>query len=277
MFFYGGLKALKIFCLGLGAAAAFTASLRAELPAADEGGARSGGGCRYIAAAEDGGQAKDLRSLKAEGIKAYARLQVLIEYYFMQSGRYPHSLESLERSFNTGLPKDAPKIVLGPEPVSGLPFVYEPAEDHCSYALKMPKPELYADYLPNLSSIDWAWLRFAAEGKRLERLAVQCTENIEALATRCEIYAKDHNKAYPANLAALKPVYMPRELVCPVEGKPYIYTLNKGGYTISCPCPNGHGLGGFMYDSEKGLKIEELKAEDLKTEDLKTKDLKTEP
>ncbi|MBQ7501211.1 hypothetical protein IJT93_00650 [bacterium] len=254
-------KAFRTVCLGLGAAAALAAPLRAELSESGGSGCLNGGGAYMADASGSAGQTKDLRSLRAEGIKAYARLQVLIEYYFMQSGRYPHSLESLEKSFNAGLPKDAPRVALGNEPASGLPFIYEPVRDYCSYTLKMPKPELYAEYLPALSNIDWAWLRFAAEGKRVERLAVQCTENIEALATRCELYAKDHNKAYPANLAALKPVYMPRELFCPVDGKPYVYILNKGGYTISCPSPNGHGLGNFTYNSEKGLQIEELKTE----------------
>lgn len=197
-------------------------------------------------------------SPKAAGIQAYARLQVLIEYYFMQSGRYPSSLEALERSFNLGLPASAPKVDLGKDPLSGKPFLYTPSEDLRYYTLALPEPQLYEREVPILHAIDWGWLAIAAEGKRLERQALECTRSIEGLATLCELYAKDHQKAFPANLESLRPRYMPRELRCPASGKPYRYTFRSGGYMISCPQPQAHGLADFTYDSEKGLIIKEL-------------------
>ncbi|MGM9998421.1 MAG: hypothetical protein ACI38Q_03345 [Candidatus Bruticola sp.] len=192
-------------------------------------------------------------SPKACGIRAYARLQVLIEYYFMESGLYPVSLQSLERSFNTGLPTDAPKVILGTDPLSGKPFVYQVSEDRHHYTLSVPEPEKYGSDLPTLETIDWGWLMLAAEGKRIERLLSDCTRNINELATACEIYAKDHNKAFPAKLESLRPQYMFRELRCPASSKPYIYTFRRGGYTIECPEPRRHGLGSIKYDSDRGL------------------------
>lgn len=194
-----------------------------------------------------------------DGFKAISRLQVLIEYYFMQSGRYPASLEALNKSLNSGLPEDAPKVVIFPDPKTQEPFVYEVSEDRCSYKLSFPKPELYEGHVGVLTSIDWGWLRFAAEGKRIERITMDCTRNVEALATRCELYAKDHDKVFPDNLTSLIPRYMPRELICPGCGDKYNYVSKGKSYSISCPHPEVHGLGGFTYDSEKGLQLKELK------------------
>lgn len=192
-------------------------------------------------------------SRKALGLRAYARMQVLIEYYFMESGLYPVSLKTLEHSFNVGLPADAPKVVLENDPLSGKPFVYEVSKDRRHYTLSMPEPAKYGQDIPQLETIDWGWLLLAAEGKRMERLLSDCTRNINELATACEIYAKDHNKAFPAKLEALRPQYMFRELRCPASGKPYIYVFRRGGYTIECPESNKHGLGSVKYDSDKGL------------------------
>ena len=192
-------------------------------------------------------------SQKALGIQAYARLQVLIEYYFMESGLYPVSLKTLEHSFNVGLPADAPKVVLGDDPLSGKPFVYTVSKDRRHYTLALPEPARYGNDIPSLETIDWGWLLLAAEGKRIERLLSDCTRNINELATACEIYAKDHNKAFPAKLENLRPQYMFRELRCPASGKPYVYVFRRGGYTIECPEANKHGLGSIKYDSDKGL------------------------
>lgn len=202
--------------------------------------------------ASENGEAKKL-SQKALGIQAYARLQVLIEYYFMESGLYPVSLKTLEHSFNVGLPADAPKVILGNDPLSGKPFVYTVSKDRRHYTLALPEPAKYGSDIPSLETIDWGWLLLAAEGKRIERLLSDCTRNINELATACEIYAKDHNKAFPAKLEALRPQYMFRELRCPASGKPYVYVFRRGGYTLECPEANKHGLGAIKYDSDKGL------------------------
>lgn len=194
-------------------------------------------------------------SQKALGMRAYARLQVLIEYYFMESGLYPVSLKALEHNFNVGLPADAPKVTLGDDPLSGQPFVYNVSKDRRHYTLALPEPAKYGQDIPSLETIDWGWLLLAAEGKRIERLLSDCTRSINELATACEIYAKDHNKAFPAKLEALRPQYMARQLRCPASGKTYIYVFRRGGYTIECPDAHKHGLGGLKYDSDKGLLI----------------------
>ena len=215
-------------------------------------------------------------SQKALGLRAYARLQVLIEYYFMESGLYPVSLKTLEHSFNVGLPADAPKVVLGNDPLSGKPFVYSVSKDRRHYTLSLPEPAKYGQDIPSLETIDWGWLLLAAEGKRIERLLSDCTRNINELATACEIYAKDHNKAFPAKLEALRPQYMFRELRCPASGKPYIYVFRRGGYIIECPEAHKHGLGSLKYDSDKGLLVTSADSENAqgtqKTETTSTTD-----
>ena len=45
-----------------------------------------------------------------DGLQAMSRLQAMIEYYFIETGAYPSSLEALERSFNKGLPEEAVKV-----------------------------------------------------------------------------------------------------------------------------------------------------------------------
>lgn len=204
-----------------------------------------------VSAAADG-------SVKAEGIRAYARMQVLIEYYFMNAGIYPASLEALEHSLNSELPADASRVKIEKEPVSGKPFIYTVSKDRHSYTLSLPNPEVYGRDVPSLRQIDWGWMFWAAEARRIERQTMGCMKSIEALATECEIYAKDHGKAFPAALEDLRPQYMPKLLLCPGCGKPYEYVLRRGGYFISCPDAASHGLSKFGYDSEKGLLIEEL-------------------
>lgn len=193
-----------------------------------------------------------------QGVKDLARLQALIEYYYIEAGMYPRSIEALVHSFNVGLPESAPKVLVGPDPVTGQPFFYKPAEDYQSYTLTVSDATKYGDNAVVLSQVDWAWVSIAAKQRRIERLGIECAENLDALATRVELYAKDHNKAFPADLEALKPRYLPRTLACPTCGKPYQYQLAQKLFTISCPNPEAHRLKRFCYQSDKGLLIEEL-------------------
>ena len=212
-------------------------------------------------------------SERAAGLRAYARLQALIEYYFMENGFYPASLEALEAGLNMRvfsaetkktvslLPKDAPMVTLGNDPVTGKPFVYTVSSDGRSYTLSLPEPKKYGNDVPELCQVDWGWLAVAAEGKRVRRITANCAHNLEELAALCEFYAKDHKKAFPPNFEALRPQYMPEKVRfprCPACNLEYVYEFRRGGYTIACPDPHKHGLAGLKYDSEKGLMYAEF-------------------
>ncbi|MCR5661996.1 MAG: hypothetical protein K6G50_07695 [bacterium] len=192
-----------------------------------------------------------------DGLQAMSRLQAMIEYYFIETGAYPSSLEALERSFNKGLPEEAVKVKIPVDPISSQPFVYKLSPDRRVYLLSLPDPSLYGNNAFELRPVDWAWMAEATRLRRMERVLLDCTHSMELIANRIELYAKDHENVFPDNLAALRPRYMPKALVCPGCGLEYVYERKGKGYLLSCPEPIRHGLKTFTYDSEKGLKVEE--------------------
>ena len=212
------------------------------------------GGASPIFAQEGGWQ---------DGLRQMARLQSLIEYYYMESGVYPVSLEAIEQGFNGMVKEPSMKVVVPVDPVTSKPFVYEVDNSRQTYTLSLPDPMSYGGHAITLTPVDWGWLAIAANQRRVERLTLECTHNIEILATRTEMYAKDHNGQFPANLNALKPRYMPRIFTCPSMGMDYVYSLQPDkGYTIACPNPQSHGLERFIYNSEKGVDMKPLEATD---------------
>ncbi|MDO5295530.1 MAG: hypothetical protein Q4F00_02650 [bacterium] len=212
------------------------------------------GGTRLASAQSSGWQA---------GLQQMARLQSLIEYYYMESGVYPVSLEAIEQGFNGMVTEPSMKVVIPVDPVTSKPFVYEVDNSRQTYTLSLPDPMSYGGHALTLTPVDWGWLSIAANQRRVERLTLECTHNIEILATRTEMYAKDHDGKFPPNLGALKPRYMPRIFTCPSMGMDYVYSLQpEKGYTISCPNPQSHGLERFTYNSEKGVDMKPLAATD---------------
>ncbi len=193
-----------------------------------------------------------------DGLQAMSRLQAMIEYYFIETGAYPSSLEALERSFNKGLPEEAVKVKIPVDPISSKPFVYKLSPDRRVYLLSLPDPSLYGNNAFELRPVDWAWMAEATRLRRMERVLLDCTHSMELIANRIELYAKDHENIFPENLAALRPRYMPKALVCPGCGLEYVYERKGKGYLLSCPDPSRHGLEVFTYDSEKGLNVKEI-------------------
>lgn len=193
-----------------------------------------------------------------DGLQAMSRLQAMIEYYFIETGVYPSSLEVLERSFNKGLPAEAVKVKIPCDPLTSKPFVYKLSADRRAYLLSLPEPALYGNNAFELRPVDWAWMAEATRLRRMERVLIECTHNMEIIANRIELYAKDHENVFPESLASLRPRYMPKTLVCPGCGAEYVYEKNGKGYLLSCPEPSRHGLEVFTYDSEKGLNVKEL-------------------
>ena len=193
-----------------------------------------------------------------EAVTRMSRLQALLEYFYMETGEYPPSLDALERSFNHGLPEGAPKVVVPVDPASSKPFRYELAQDGQRYRLAPPSPEAYGANAVVFESIDWGWMAALARQRRAEQLALECKYNIEGLATSCEMYAKDHGGKFPAQLDELVPKYIPRHPVCPLTGKNYSLVPGASGYFVSCPNPQNHGLKKFGYASDKGMVVEAL-------------------
>ncbi|MBQ7568597.1 hypothetical protein IJT17_07315, partial [bacterium] len=198
-----------------------------------------------------------------DGLRQMSHLQSLIEYYYMESGVYPVSLEAIEQGFNGMVTEPSMKVVIPVDPVTQKPFVYETDNSRQTYTLSLPDPMSYGGHAITLTPVEWGWLSIAANQRRVERLTLECTHNIEILATRAEMYAKDHEGQFPPNLNALKPRYMPRIFNCPSMGMDYVYALQpEKGYTISCPNPQSHGLERFTYNSEKGVDIKPMAAAD---------------
>lgn len=193
-----------------------------------------------------------------EAVTRMSRIQALLEYVYMETGEYPPSLEFLERSFNHGLPDQAPKVAVPVDPATSKPFRYELSQDGRHYRLSAPDPSAYGGNAVTLNSLDWGWMAALARQRRAEQLAMECRYNIEVLATQSEMYAKDHSGKFPSQLDELVPKYLPRHPVCPLTGKNYVLTSTTNGYYVSCPNPQNHGLKKFGYASDKGMVVEPL-------------------
>ncbi len=192
--------------------------------------------------------------------EAWARMskvQALLEYFFMEQGQYPESLAELERAFNTMKPKSGADLVIPKDPGTGKSFVYLCKPPFKKYALSIPDPAAYGGQSFTLPEVDWGFMARLAEQRRTEQIALQCGFNLKGLATQTELFAKDHNKTFPKSLDEMFPKYISRYPQCPASGKNYLMTSIPGGYLLSCPTPERHGLKQFRYHSQQGMQIEE--------------------
>ena len=81
---------------------------------------------------------------------------------------------------------------------------------------------------------------------------MMCIENIKAIATAIEYYAKDNNGKFPAKLRQLIPRYLKSRPVCPVSGDDYIYAVDGDKYEIKVPDPSKYGMEVLMFSSDRG-------------------------
>lgn len=193
-------------------------------------------------------------------VKNMAKVQTLIEYFYLQSGIYPENLELLGKSYNTTSDKniDIKEMVQIPkDPATGRDFVYKfDKKNPDVYALSIPDPKLYGIEKIEITPIDWGWMKmFAGEERRKWGISL-CVDLLKRLATDVEIYASENKKQFPKDLDAIikAKLDVPEILTCPVCAKKYVYELNKdNSYIIKCADPGAHKLKQLEYDSLKGV------------------------
>ena len=193
------------------------------------------------------------------GLQELASMQSMLEFFFMEAGVYPPTLEELNLAYNSELPRGARPVPIPKDPVTGKDFIYRPAENRKGYTLTFPDPTKYG--LPasfTLRPVSWGWLALRAERKRFEEMVKLSKFHIESIATQVEMYAKDNNGTFPKTMDQLYPDYIKRHPQDPVTGKNYLYKQLADGYIVSSPNPERYGLKLFQYSSSKGIQVEVL-------------------
>lgn len=189
-----------------------------------------------------------------------SKIQALLEYFYMEQGQYPQSLTELDTAFKSLKPKDGLDVVIPNDPATNKPFVYICRAPYKKYALSIPDAAAYGGQSFTLPEVDWGFMANIAEQRRREQLALQCAYNLKNLATKVELYAKDHGKEFPKSMDDLFPNYINRYPQCPASGKNYSFAPTAAGYDLICPNPGAHGLKTFKYDSKRGMTVEETGA-----------------
>ncbi|MFH1452729.1 MAG: hypothetical protein ABIH00_01960 [Armatimonadota bacterium] len=192
-------------------------------------------------------------------VKNISKVQTLIEYYYLQSGIYPESLDQLYKSYNVSPDETAEvknKIEIPKDPASGKDFVYKIDEGETSnYHLMVPDPKLYGVPKLELSALNWGWMStYAGEERRKMGISI-CVDLLKRLATDVELYAQQNDGKFPENIDILiKEKYdSPEVFSCPVCKAKYVYELKDDTYIIKCPDPNKHKLKQLEYDYLKGV------------------------
>jgi len=212
-------------------------------------------GQTYSSALAEGQEA----SAQQAGISEISHLQSLLEFFFMEAGIYPPTLEELNLAFNAKLPPGAKNVPIPKDPATGKDFIYNPGPNRKGYTLGFPDPSAY-NLEPNfeLRAVSWGWLALAAERKRFEEMVKLSKFHIESIATQIEMYAKDNSGSYPQTLDQLYPKYIKRHPQDPVTGKNYLYNQLADGYLVASPNPERYGLKVFQYSSSQGIQVEVL-------------------
>ncbi len=195
-----------------------------------------------------------------------ARIQAYVEYFYMETGIYPPSLDDLEKILNDQAPQKSRLIKLPVDPATNKPFRFLLEKEGKRYQLTVPDAAAYGGKAPALGNVDWAFLSGLAEKRRFEQMLMQSATMLKAVAGACEMYAKDHNKQYPSTLDDLMPKYLQRVPSDPLTGKNLLYKKTVDGYQIVNPNPEKYMLKLFIYDSSSGLKVEQLDARAPKQE-----------
>lgn len=185
-----------------------------------------------------------------------SKLQSYIEYVFMETGAYPASLDEMEDLFSRA-PRGTSKIALPLDPATNKPFKYAPDQTRRHYTLTVPDPAAYGGARIAVKEVEWGYLADLADLRRYEQVVRQSGNIMKALATQCELYAKDHQRQYPNSFDELMPKYIQRHPTDPMTGKNFVYRKMADGYLIDNPNPERYGLKTFRYDSRTGLVVEQ--------------------
>ena len=180
-----------------------------------------------------------------------SQMRVYIEFFFMESGDYPETLVQLNQDLNSILPGSLQKVVLPKDPATGKDFIYTRSKDQKSYTLSVPDPSVYGMNKIELPAVEWGGFRQIAQDRKYKFLAMICIENIKAIATAVEYYAKDKGK-FPTTLKDLVPKYLKSMPVCPIDGDFYEYKVEGSNYYIKCPNAREHQMSELMFSSKRG-------------------------
>jgi hypothetical protein len=208
-----------------------------------------------------GGLGRTALAQEAKVSDAWARLsklQSILEYFYLETGFYPPTLEDLDQIINSRAPRGSKKLVLPLDPATGAPFHYKPNADGKHYLITVPDSNKYAGAKPTLSDVDWGFLVELANLRRYDQVVRQSSEMMQAVATRVELFAKDHSGHFPATFDEMMPKYLNRFPTDPLTGKNLTYKALVDGYIIANPNPAKYGMKTFQYSSAAGMQMEQI-------------------
>lgn len=188
-----------------------------------------------------------------------SQIQCMLEYFFMEAGFYPTSLEELEQLMNSKAPRNATLLKVPKDPQTNQSFAYSLDKTGRKYKLSTPDSAKYAEGTPSLTNLDWGFLADLAELRRFEQVVRHTSNMIKGVATQVEMYAKDHNNNFPETMDDLVPKYIGRFPTDPVTGKNLIYKKVDKGYVVACPNPDKYGFKVFQYTSSAGMQVQGIK------------------
>jgi len=186
-------------------------------------------------------------------ISSMSQIQAYIEFYYMETGVYPKSLKDLEKIYNEEAVKEADKVVIPRDPITGKDFIYECNKEANTYRISCPDPTLYGMKKCELAPVKWGWMNIIPEEKKRKAYATFCRINLEAISAAIKKYTEQEKKA-PKSLKEMVPAYLKVVPGCPLSGKDYVLTLKGNEIVITCPNPKEHGFTVFEIDSKSGFK-----------------------
>ena len=188
-------------------------------------------------------------------LQALGRAQTLLEYYFLETGSYPDSLDEMLMQYNQGLHNDEKPVIIPKDPSTGRRLVYVPNAEHNAYQLSVPDASVYGQATLGLSQVEWGWMSSIATEARRKRMVVRCSQYQELLVSTVMQYNRDNRNKFPTSLESLMPKYLKAVPACPVCKKAYVYKKDgERSAEVSCPDPSSHGLEVFRFNSNEGLK-----------------------
>jgi hypothetical protein len=183
---------------------------------------------------------------------AVSRTRSYIEFYYMETGDYPESLEYLEQDLNSLLPRTAAKISVPKNPITGQKFGYQVDENQDNYTLFVGGTGIPGMENMKLNRVDWAGFNAVVAERKSKFLQMLCVENIKGIATALEFYGRDTKASFPRELKVLVPKYLANTPVCPQSGKAYEFNTDGKEYVIGCPECEKHGLKSLKFSTKEG-------------------------
>lgn len=187
-------------------------------------------------------------------VGALSKVQALLEFYFMEAGQYPDTLEDMISQYNQGVKQSDPLVTIPTDPATGKKLLYTPSSDRMKYAVRVPEPAAYGMASLEVHQVDWGWMVGLASEQRRKRMTLRCAQYMQLLGDVIDQYSKANRNKYPDSLDQLMPKYLQKEPMCPLSKKPYVYTHTDRGFEVACPNPKEHGLEYLRFSSTEGLK-----------------------